>query len=375
MFLKHLHLQGFRNYPDQALDFMAPTTILLGDNAQGKSNLLEAVLLLAHLQSPRAGRDQELIQQGAEWAVLRATLDRQPEPIDLGLTLRQNGRRSMSRNHQPVRRQIDFLGHLNTVFFSCLDLDLVRGGPAGRRDWLDGILRQLEPIYHNLLQDYQQALRQRNALLRAEVVDPEVLQLWNGQLVQTGTRLMRRRWRLLHRLAPLAALWHSRLSQTQETLEITYAPSVPTSSDEPEAIVAAFWAKLEARAEVERHQATTLVGPHRDEVVLALNQTPARQYGSQGQQRTLVLALKLAELHLLEAVLGETPILLLDDVLAELDLKRQHQLLAVIQDRFQTLITTTHLGLFDPQWLCSTQILEVSQGRLRPSVTPVLGLE
>jgi DNA replication and repair protein RecF len=168
-------------------------------------------------------------------------------------------------------------------------------------------------------------------------------------------------------LAPLAQQWHQQISGKTETLEIYYAANVNPLADTPDQIQQHFLEQLQQRAIAEQHQGTTLVGPHRDEIEFRINQTPARHYGSQGQQRTLVLALKLAELQLIEAVIGEPPLLLLDDVLAELDLNRQNQLLETIQDRFQTLITTTHLGAFDAQWLTHSQILTVQAGQIMTS--------
>ncbi|MCY7322371.1 MAG: DNA replication and repair protein RecF, partial [Phormidesmis sp. CAN_BIN36] len=232
------------------------------------------------------------------------------------------------------------------------------------------------------LQQYNQILRQRNALLKGiqksdlnrqslltnqaapESLNPSELSLWDAQLAIAGSRVIRRRARVLQRLIPFARSWHQAISGSTETLEIRYAPNVELVDDNPEALQKAFLEKIQQRAIVERHQGTTIVGPHRDEVEFTINNTPARQYGSQGQQRTLVLALKLAELKLIEDVIGEPPLLLLDDVLAELDLSRQNQLLDAIQDRFQTLITTTHLGSFDAQWINDSQILEVKEVQL-----------
>lgn len=385
MYLKSLHLRHFRNYLDQRVDFSAPKTILVGNNAQGKSNLLEAVELLATLRSHRASRDRDLVLEGEPIGQIAASLERDTGPIDLTLTLRSNGRRTVALNSEPLRRQLDFLGVLNAVEFSSLDLDLVRGGPEKRRAWLDALLTQLEPIYAHILQQYNHILRQRNALLKQrqqrttetslfsatpEVTEtaeePETLELWNAQLAAAGSRVIRRRARVLERLAPLAEQWHQEISGSTEALQVRYAPNVALTEDDPAQVQQAFLEKIQQRAIAEQHQGTTLVGPHRDEVEFTINQTPARQYGSQGQQRTLVLALKLAELKLIEEVVGEPPLLLLDDVLAELDLNRQNQLLDAIQDRFQTLITTTHLGSFDAQWLNSSQILAVRAGQIAP---------
>ena len=374
MYLKQLHLRQFRNYRDMQVDFFAPKTILVGNNAQGKSNLLEAVELLATLKSHRSGRDRDLVQEGTNDGKITATLDRAYGSVDLTLILRTQGRRTVALNREALRRQIDFLGVLNAVQFSSLDLELVRGAPERRRSWLDSLLTQIEPIYAHILQQYNQVLRQRNALLKQEAkryaagestrVSSEELALWDAQLATTGSRVTRRRARVLQRLAPLAQTWHASISGKQEILEIQYAPNVSLEEDEPEQVQHAFLDKIQQRRIAEQHHGTTLVGPHRDEVEFTINQTPARSYGSQGQQRTLVLALKLAELKLIEEVVGEPPLLLLDDVLAELDPLRQNQLLDAIQDRFQTLITTTHLGSFDAQWLNSSQILSVQAGQI-----------
>src|SRR4028118_2070076 len=467
MYLKTLPLRQFRNYFDQKVAFDAPKTILVGNNAQGKSNLLEAVELLSTLKSHRVGRDRDLILDSKPIGQIDATLERQTGPIDLALTLRCGGRRTLKLNGEPLRRHLDFLSVLNVVQFSCLDLDLVRGGPEGRRNWIDRLVIQLEPIYAHILQQYNQILRQRNALLKrskeirkaefSESFDkmqflapesPELenkenllipnsqfpissselalwdaqlatagarvirrrdrilerlmplarnwqigrasgrdrvslsafllnrssdlsseLALWDAQLATAGARVIRRRDRILERLMPLARNWHHSISGSAEVLDVKYEANIEVGAeliakDNLEGVRQAFLDKIQKRAIAEQFQGTTLVGPHRDDITFTINNTPARQYASQGQQRTLVLALKLAELQLIEEVVGEAPLLLLDDVLAELDLSRQNQLLETIQERFQTLITTTHLGAFDTQWLRQTQILSVVAGQI-----------
>lgn len=414
MYLKTLHLRQFRNYLDQKVAFDAPKTILVGNNAQGKSNLLEAVELLSTLKSHRVGRDRDLILDSKPIGQIDATLDRQTGSIDLSLTLRSQSRRTCKLNGEPLRRHLDFLSVLNVVQFSCLDLDLVRGGPEGRRNWIDRLVIQLEPIYAHILQQYNQILRQRNALLKQsreirkeqfsqsfdkipflspESPEPEntedfpipssqfslphsqspikssELALWDAQLATAGARVIRRRDRILERLMPLARNWHGSISGSAEILDVKYDANIEVGSeliakDNLEGVRQAFLDKIQQRAIAEQFQGTTLVGPHRDDIIFTINNTPARQYASQGQQRTLVLALKLAELQLIEEVVGEAPLLLLDDVLAELDLSRQNQLLETIQERFQTLITTTHLGAFDSQWLRQTQILSVVAGQI-----------
>jgi len=379
MFLHELSLQQFRNYREGRVGFDAQKTILVGKNAQGKSNLLEAIELLATLKSNRAARDGDLVHQDAPAARIEASAQRAFGPLELALTLRKHGRRTASLNGQSLQRQLDFLGSLNAVTFSNLDLELVRGSPEARRRWLDALLVQLEPVYAHLLQQYNRVLRQRNALLqelrraRAAQERPasaspdwqDRLAAWDAQLTANGARLMCRRARILQRLAPLARDWHASISNAREALAVAYAPNVsyPPEGD-PDSVRRAIGERIAQRREAEMHQGRTVVGPHRDEIALTLDGIPARQYGSQGQQRTLVLSLKLAELQLIEQIVGEPPLLLLDDVLAELDPERQDRLLAAIQARFQTLITATHLQAFDVQWQRDSQVLTVEAGRI-----------
>ncbi len=386
MYLKTLHLQRFRNYRDQKVLFDAPKTILVGDNAQGKSNLLEAVEFLSTLKSHRVSRDRDLILETEILGQINASLERDRGLLELAVMLRSQGRRTVMLNGEPLKRQLDFLSLLNVVEFSSLDLELVRGSPERRRSWLDRLLIQLEPVYAYILHQYNQILRQRNAFLKKArsqsrlskniehkfSIDSSELAVWDAQLAVTGSRVIRRRDRVLERLTPLAQTWHHLISGSTENLKLTYQPNVQVLSTEktrlsalsPQEVQNAFLEKISTRAIAEQQQGTSLVGPHRDDICFEINQTPARQYGSSGQQRTLVLSLKLAELQLIEDVVGEPPLLLLDDVLAELDLNRQNQLLDAIGDRFQTLITTTHLGVFDAQWLKQTQILSVKAGEV-----------
>lgn len=265
MYLKNLHLRQFRNYQDQKVDFHAAKTILVGNNAQGKSNLLEAIELLATLRSHRMARDHDLIKDDATIAQINATLERMAGTSDLSLTLRRGARRSVSLNGETVRRQLDFLGVLNAVEFSSLDLELVRGGPEGRRNWLDTLLIQLEPIYAHILQQYHQVLRQRNAVLKRQIHQPanstlQELAVWDAQLTTVGTRVIRRRDRAIQRLAPLAAAWHSSISDSTEELQVKYLPNIPVENH-PEAIQQAFLAKIQQRSIAELSRGTTLVGP------------------------------------------------------------------------------------------------------------------
>ncbi|MGD1902065.1 MAG: DNA replication/repair protein RecF [Geitlerinemataceae cyanobacterium] len=371
MYLHSLSLQHFRNYAQQRVEFAAAKTILVGDNAQGKSNLLESVAFLATLGSPRASSDRDLVRGGEDLAQIDAEIERNGARSSLQAILRRSGRRTVRANGETCRRHIDFLGALNTVEFSCIDIELVRGAPDYRRRWIDRLIVQLEPIYIYILREYARILKQRNAALRKLKGDRHhpiavTLPALNVQLAAAGTKVIRRRRRALDRLAPLARRWHHAIGGESEDLKIVYRSQVAeaASADDSKVIQQALLDRLGGNQSAEYARGSTLVGPHRDEIELTIDERPARHFGSQGQQRTLVLATKLAELEAIEDVVGEPPLLLLDDVLAELDLTRQNHLLEAIEDRFQTLIATPHLNAFDAQWLNRSQILTVRAGQI-----------
>jgi DNA replication and repair protein RecF len=341
----------------------APRLLVVGANGEGKSNLLEAVELLGSLRSHRTGSDRDLIRHGQSRALLRA---RTSEDDTLQLELRRQGGRQASRNGKVLERQQDLLGSLRCVGFSTLDLELVRGEPAVRRQWLDRVVLQLEPLYGDLLSRYGRLLRQRSQLLRRGLGGPSLdvlLDSFDHQMALIGTRLHRRRHRALQRLAPLATTWYSRLSGAREILQLLYRSGTALEGEEAEEPWrAALGSQLAAQRQEELRLGQCGVGPHRDEVALLLGEQPARRYGSAGQQRTLVLALKLAELQLVEEVVGQPPLLLLDDVLAELDPHRQQLLLEAVGEGHQCLVSTTHLEAFTGGWRQHCQVVTMQAG-------------
>lgn len=345
----------------------APRLLVIGSNGEGKSNLLEAVELLGSLRSHRCSSDRDLIRHGEPCALLRADCaggDR------LELELRRRGGREARRNGKVLERQLDLIGPLRCVGFSALDLELVRGEPALRRQWLDRVVLQLEPVYAELLSRYGRLLRQRSQLLRRGVGRAhlaDLLEAFDQQMALVGTRLHRRRRRALARLEPLAAAWQQRLSGGRERLELRYCPGSLLEGEEAEAPWReALLEQLRRQREDELRLGQCGVGPHRDEIALELGGQPARRYGSAGQQRTLVLALKLGELELVHQLWGEPPLLLLDDVLAELDPARQQLLLEAVGEGHQCLVSATHLGAFGGGWRQQSQIVGVEHGLLGP---------
>ncbi len=357
----HLEIQGFRNYIRLQLEISEKRLLIVGPNGIGKSNLLEAIELLGSLRSHRSSRDQDLIHWEKPRACLRAvTTD---ETIEL--ELRRKGGRQAKRNDKLLVRQLDLLGPLRCVSFSAIDLELLRGEPSIRRNWLDRVVQQLEPIYSDLISRYSKLLRQRSQLWkRAENFSSKeresLLDAFDVQMALVSTRIHRRRQRALRHLEPLAARWQTHLSKGVEKLRLSYCPGCQLEGEEAEE---PWRLGIEKQLKLERPQEERLgickIGPHRDEVGLLLNDVEARRFGSAGQQRTVVLALKLAELELVGQIYGQPPVLLLDDVLAELDPTRQLLLLEAVGEDHQCLVTATHLGAFEGEWHRHSQILGI----------------
>ena len=350
------------------MELDAPRLLVLGNNGEGKSNLLEAVELLGSLRSHRCSNDKDLIQRGANRSRLRAQAGQEGDD-DLVLELRRQGGRWLQRNGKVLERHADLIGPLRCVGFSALDLELVRGEPALRRTWLDRVVQQLEPVYSELLSRHGRLLRQRSQLLRRSLGNPEeVLEVLDQQLAVIGTRLHRRRHRALRRLEPLAAPWQERLSGGRELLQLTYLAGTQLVEPEDEQLwQQSLLRQLRDQRPQEQRLGYCTVGPQRDDVALLLGGEPARRLGSAGQQRCLVLALKLAELELVQQLSGVAPLLLLDDVLAELDPQRQQLLLEAIGEGHQCLVSATHLQSCVDDWKQRAQLVEIRAGSILAS--------
>ena len=351
MILRHLSLQQYRNYPTFQQEFSPALNVLTGANAQGKSNLLEAVYLLATSKSMRGNRDEELIRWDAPAAVVGGEVLRtKTSDVDLEVALSRTEKKSLVVNTQRVQRMMDFVGQLKAVSFSASDLEVVRGEPSRRRRFLDLEISQLYPSYCHALACYRKVLEQRNRLLkmtrdrslRTNVED--TLGAWTEQLVNYGSRLVERRRQFLSQLQEFAHPIHSLLTGQGERLTAAYRPSFKVSS-ELEEIQEMFREALSHVREEEFRRQVTLVGPHRDDVTLLVNGHDVRTFGSQGQQRTAALSLKLAEVELMRDLTGESPVCLLDDVFSELGARRRAHIFDVTLDNCQTFLSTTDLEL------------------------------
>jgi DNA replication and repair protein RecF len=318
MHLAHLRLRDFRNYARLDADFAPGFHLLLGDNAQGKTNILEAIYLIATLRSFRGVSGAQMVRHAQKGYFIGGTIVGQGEQeVKIYWSTAE---RRLSLDGQPIRKLTDYLGVLRTVVFCTEDLQLIKGPARGRRRFLDLLLSQTHPTYLPLLQRYTQALRCRNALLKQSVQDPAALESFSRQLLETGEELIRRRRELVPKLSPLARLAYRRIANNAEELRLEYGPSVKND----------FAVELAQSAKRERNYRSTLVGPHRDEVQLLLNDSMAPQFGSEGQKRTLAVALKLAQAEFLTGVHGVPPVLLIDDIMGELDLKRRSGLLPLL---------------------------------------------
>ena len=335
--------------------------VFVGANAQGKSNLLEAISLLGTGKSFRTARERELVRDGFDLAVASgsAALDAGAVRLQGTIAITPRGTRKLYAVNDRGVRYARYLGSLRVVTFVPADLQLVASSPSGRRALLNAGLAQESPTYYHDLARYRKTLLQKGALLRAPVVDEELIGVYNHALVESGTRLMLARRQFVRDLEVEASAAHAQWSGG-ERLAVRYEPSLPFETPTAEAVEAAFSAALRAAAPVERLRGMTTVGPHRDDLGLYLEDRPLAAYGSQGQQRTAVLALKVGEYRVMHQRSGEAPLLLLDDVLSELDPDRANAFLRGVGSFEQAFITATHL----PEGLDAARLYAVSAGRV-----------
>ncbi|HSV74256.1 MAG TPA: DNA replication/repair protein RecF [Chthonomonadales bacterium] len=369
MHIQEIRLSDFRNYATLTLEPGHGVNVLVGRNAQGKSNLLEAIQVLATTRSLRAGRDSELIRKGASQAEVEATVVREDSgEHHLLLSVAPNDRKTVRINGSRPQRGIELLGHLNAVFFGSVDLGVVNAEPSVRRRFLNLDISQISPKYCFDLAAYKRALEQRNRLLR-EMRDgfrhAEALEAWTEQVVRYGVPILEKRRTFVQRLAPLAAEVHDELTSGRERLWVEYAPNVPIDRRAGlSEIEQAFRACIAQAAQDEMRRGATLVGPQRDDIRFEVDRMDARIYGSQGQQRTVVLSLKLAEFRLMEEYTGEPPVMLMDDVMSDLDDLRRRRLVHWLRRRRQAFVSCTNLRGFPPEVLREATVLRVERGTL-----------
>jgi DNA replication and repair protein RecF len=369
MFLRKLALQHYRNYGSIELRTDKAVNVFIGPNAQGKTNLLESIFVLALTKSHRTYQDKELIAWDKPEAVIYGEIDKKYGPCKLQLQISAQGKKARI-NGLEQKKLSGFVGALNVVMFAPEDLEIVKGAPGIRRRFLDMEIGQVHPSYLYDITQYQKILQQRNHYLKQHGgpgggAKAEMLQVWNEQLASFGTKIMKKRQSFIEKLERWAKTIHSGITADKEALRIEYKPSFGETAGEDETILfRQFMIKLSEVKDQELRRGTTLAGPHRDDLLFFINGKEVQTFGSQGQQRTTALSVKLAELELINEEVGEYPLLLLDDVLSELDQNRQTQLIETIQNKVQTFITTTGMESVDLSKIPDLAVFQVREGSI-----------
>ncbi len=366
MRLRDLKLTNYRNCKDLRLDLNSKKVLIIGKNAQGKTNILESIYFLSMLKSPRTSNIVELINFEAERAEINCNMVKAETDVELDYSYSREKKREIAINKVKTTSK-NFKSVLKTVLFSTADLLLLRGNPSDRRDWLDRAISQVYPAYDDRLSKYDKIRIQKNNLLkdylRTGTSNDTLLDVYNEQLVITGSNIIFLRKKFLKEIERIASEKHRIISET-EKLQVGYDCSFLTEEMELESIAEAFHKSLEERRIEEMRRGQACVGPHRDDIIFYINNNDATKFASQGQQRTVVLALKLSELDIITAKTGDEPILLLDDVLAELDDLRQNYLLKSINENTQTVITSVDTILFEEEFLKDVRIYKIEDGKL-----------
>ncbi len=339
MIAEKLELTNFRNYKELSLELSENVNILYGNNAQGKTNILEAIYLCSTTKSHKGSKDKDMIRIGEEGSHLRMYLKKNDLNHKIDMQLRKMGKKSVAVDGLPIKRAADLYGLTNVILFSPEDLSMIKNGPAERRRFMDAELCQLNKLYLQYLSKYNKLIDQRNDLLKQISFRPDLkdtLEVWDEQLIESGSYIISERKKFIDDINDLVNEIHNKISGGSESLTVIYEPNTEVPD---------YRKKMNLSLDKDLYQKTTCTGPHRDDISFFTADQNIKLFGSQGQQRTAALSLKLAEIELVKRKIGENPILLLDDVLSELDRNRQQALLNFI-DGIQTVITCTGLEEF-----------------------------
>ena len=361
MRLKNLRLKNYRNYEEEYLELNSEKNLIIGKNAQGKTNILESIYVLSTLKSPRTSNNTELIRFNCEETEITAVIEKNNTEIDLNYKYGFEKKRELKVNNLKTTSG-NFKNIIKTVLFSTSDLLLLRGVPQDRRNWLDIAISQIYPLYDEKLSKYEKIRMQKNNLLKQDVLNENLLDVYNEQMSITGSNIVFLRQKFLREIEKISKEKHYKISEG-EKLKIKYVSTFETA-ESIEETANNFKKTLEENKKIEIIKRQSITGPHRDDISFYINEQDAVKFASQGQQRTVVLSLKISELEMLKEKTGEIPILLLDDVLAELDDLRQNFLLNSIEENTQTIITSVDTLLFDEKFLKDVKIFNVDNGKI-----------
>jgi len=368
MKLTNLQLQNFRNYESVQLEFTDGVHVFIGENAQGKTNLMESIYALAMTKSHRTTNDKELIGWNKEFATIKGTVEKTATKTNLELQFSKKGKIAKV-NYLEQKRLSSYLGNLNVILFAPENLTLVKGSPQNRRKFVDMELGQMSSLYLYDLVEYNRVLKQRNTYLKQLAIKKkqpdEYLDVLSEMLSELASKIVFHRLDFMKQLEALAIPIHDQLSLGREKFSVSYQATIPLEDGlTPSQIKEIYIDQFKKNQTREADQATTLIGPHRDDLIFYLNEIPVQTYGSQGQQRSTVLSLKLAEIELMKLSTGEYPLLLLDDVLSELDDDRQTHLIKAIENKVQTFITTTSLDGIKQQFINEPVVIPIEKGTI-----------
>ena len=368
MKLTNLQLQNFRNYESVQLEFTDGVHVFIGENAQGKTNLMESIYALAMTKSHRTTNDKELIGWNKEFATIKGTVEKTATKTNLELQFSKKGKIAKV-NYLEQKRLSSYLGNLNVILFAPENLTLVKGSPQNRRKFVDMELGQMSSLYLYDLVEYNRVLKQRNTYLKQLAIKKkqpdEYLDVLSEMLSELASKIVFHRLDFMKQLEALAIPIHDQLSLGREKFSVSYQATIPLEDGlTPAQMKEIYMNQFKKNQTREADQATTLIGPHRDDLIFYLNEVPVQTYGSQGQQRSTVLSLKLAEIELMKLSTGEYPLLLLDDVLSELDDDRQTHLIKAIENKVQTFITTTSLDGIKQQFINEPVVIPIEKGTI-----------
>ena len=359
MIIESLDLKNYRNYDILNMNFDKNVNIIYGDNAQGKTNILESIYFCATSKSHRGSKDKDIVKFGESESHIKANVIKNDISYRIDMHLKSNKPKGIAVNGIPIKKAVDLFGIINVVLFSPEDLNIIKDGPSQRRRFMDMELSQLNKIYLSNLVNFNKVLGQRNKLLKELAFNPSEemissLDIWDMQLVKYGNDVIKSREKFVKEINDLVKSIHTKLSGDREQLEIIYEPCVKEQDFESELV--------RVRDRDLKFKCTN-IGPHKDDMCFLINGMDVRKYGSQGQQRTAALSLKLSEIYLVEKIIHDKPVLLLDDVLSELDSSRQNYLLESIHD-IQTMITCTGLDDFVSHQFTINKVFHVVAGHV-----------
>lgn len=357
MIVESINLESYRNYKELSMEFIEGTNILYGDNAQGKTNILEALYVCSTTKSHRGSKDRDIIQFGEEESHIKVMIKKNDVPYRLDMHLKKNKSKGIAINGIPIKRASELFGIVNVVFFSPEDLSIIKSGPFERRRFIDMELCQLDKYYLHNIVHYNKIINQRNKLLKDisfhfDKTLYDTLDVWDIQLADYGNKIIKRREEFIQQINDIIFDIHNHLSGGRENLSLKYEPNIEAEN---------IYDELIKNREKDMKLKSTSVGPHRDDMGFYIKDIDIRKFGSQGQQRTAALSLKLSEIELVKKIIHDSPILLLDDVMSELDSSRQNQLLNNLEG-IQTIVTCTGLDEFIENRVSVNRIYKIVNG-------------